>query len=288
MNIFEKKLGKGFLDTLPNLPGVYRVLDHQSKVIYIGKAKNLKRRLGQYKNAKRRKKHKKMRKIIENATSIEFEVASSEAEAELKETKLIQELRPKWNVVGAFCFLYPMVGLKSENRELSLCYTTDPSVWEEFQFHGAFRSREITKEAFFGLVELLRYIGHCSSKAKRSSSKRPKYSSVYTFRQISEELVFHLEKFLKGESKVFLESLVFELLENAGARNKSAEVQETLKKIIRFWKHEALPLYQAREISPGCGYPIHQEERDLLFIKYRYSLKNRKSINPTLTSNSKK
>src|SRR3712207_3474100 len=100
MSTFDLKLGIGFLESIPTSPGIYKVYDQKSNFIYVGKAKNLRRRLSQYKNAKRRKKHRKMRKIIEHADRIEYEVCPSELEAELLETQLIQTHRPKWNIAG--------------------------------------------------------------------------------------------------------------------------------------------------------------------------------------------
>src|SRR5689334_14759973 len=130
-------------------------------VVYVGKAKNLRRRLSQYRNAKRVKKHAKMRAIVKSAARASFEVCESELHAELLEEQLIRELRPKWNVVSAFSFLYPLVGLGEGARgELILAYSTKPEERVDLEWFGAFRSREITGEAFFALVRLLARVGH--------------------------------------------------------------------------------------------------------------------------------
>src|SRR5438876_3484169 len=55
---FDRKFGPEFLESLPGSPGVYLVYDRQEELIYVGKAKNLKRRLSQYRNTLRRKKHR--------------------------------------------------------------------------------------------------------------------------------------------------------------------------------------------------------------------------------------
>src|SRR5690349_13492981 len=103
---FDFKLGKDFLASIPPAPGIYKIYDGDSEFIYVGKAKNLRRRLSQYKNAKRRNKHRKMRQLVREAARIEIEICNSELEAEILETQLIQTSRPKWNVAGAFYFLY--------------------------------------------------------------------------------------------------------------------------------------------------------------------------------------
>lgn len=279
MSAFDLKFGKKFLDSIPPLPGIYRIFDSESTLIYIGKAKNLKRRLGQYKNAKRRRKHRKMRKIIESAASIQFETCATECEAELLEASLIQLHRPRWNVVGAFYFLYPMVGMKHTADASYFCYTTQPELFEDFEFHGAYRSRDITRDAFFSLVELLKYVGHPLPKIKSyQDGLIPKYSYLYGFRQIPSDWLPLWADLWRGSSKYALEVLVLALIENAGARKDCAKTQELLNKLRRFWIHEATPLFKACSRLNHESYPISQKERDLLFLKYRHSFLKNESV----------
>jgi excinuclease ABC subunit C len=268
MNLFDQKFGNQFFDSVPESPGVYRFLDASSQVIYIGKGKNLRRRLEQYRNAKRRKKHRKMKCIIGDASQIQFQTCPNEEEAEVLETQLIQSLRPKWNVVGAFYFLYPLLGTRKKGEELSFCYTTQPEFFADFELHGAYRSRQITRDGFFSLMRLLSLIGHRSKSS--SVPNQPKFSYLQTFRRIPECWNAPISSFLKGESREFLELLALELLENAGARKRSKTIQQELKQALTFWKHEARSLHQARTQAPEFSYPIHQKERDLLFLRAKY------------------
>ena len=97
---FDRKFGAEFLESLPGSPGVYLVYDRQEELIYVGKAKNLKRRLSQYRNTLRRKKHRRMRGIVKDAARIEIQCAESDLDACLTEAVLIQKHRPRWNIVG--------------------------------------------------------------------------------------------------------------------------------------------------------------------------------------------
>jgi excinuclease UvrABC nuclease subunit len=166
LKAFDRKFGPAFFDNVPTEPGVYRVYSTDEKLIYVGKAKNLRRRLGQYRNARRRKKHLKMRSIVRDAARIEFDTCASELDACLLENRLIQSYRPKWNVAGAFHFMYPMIGTKVERGEIYFACTTSPAKFSDFELHGAFRSRHVTREAFFALMELLAYIGHPVARQK--------------------------------------------------------------------------------------------------------------------------
>src|SRR5262245_7935664 len=159
---FDRKFGTKFLESVPGSPGVYLVYDQQDELIYVGKAKNLKRRLSQYRNTARRKKHRRMREIVKAAARIETQGAETDFDACLAEMLLIQKHRPQWNIVGAYSFLYPMIGIRSADGNIDFCLTTTPEIvlneLPGFEFHGAFRSRRITGNAFFALMRLLRFV----------------------------------------------------------------------------------------------------------------------------------
>ena len=93
------------------------------------------------------------------AARIVWQVCASELDASLTEIRLIQALRPRDNVSGAFPFLYPFVGIRVDGRETHFCVTTSLEAFPTFELHGAFRSRAVTREAFFALMRLLRFVG---------------------------------------------------------------------------------------------------------------------------------
>ena len=268
---FDRKFGAEFLKSLPGSPGVYLVYDKQGELIYVGKAINLKHRLLQYRNTLRRKKHRRMRGIVQEADRIEIQRAHSHLDACLTETKLIQKHRPRWNIVGAYSFLYPLIGIRSKNSDIEFCMTTTPeAVLKEcpgFEFHGAFRSRRFTGDAFFGLMRLLRFVGHLN----RSNSRRriPRYSYIYSFRKLPREWPELWASFYKGESALAMEELILNLLENTGARRKPSEIQQHLDELKRFWKHEVMTLAKARKATGCVEWPVPQYQRDLVFLSYR-------------------
>src|SRR4051794_25612672 len=108
MTLFDRKFGKEYLASVPTTPGVYSLFDAEGQLIYVGKAKSLRRRLAQYRKAPRTKRGRKMRALIREATRIEWETCESDLEACLLELRRIQALRPARNVVGTFTYLYPM------------------------------------------------------------------------------------------------------------------------------------------------------------------------------------
>jgi predicted GIY-YIG superfamily endonuclease len=268
---FDRKFGAQFLESLPGTPGVYLVYDHQDELIYVGKAKNLRRRLSQYRNALQRKKHRRMRSIVKEANRIEVQSAKTDLDACLTETTLIQKHRPRWNIVGAYSFLYPMIGIRSVNGDIEFCMTTTPeAVLKEcpgFEFHGAFRSRRITGDAFFALMRLLKFVGHANAVNRRRQI--PKYSYIFSFRRLPASWVEIWASFYKGNSALALEQLILKLVDNSGARRNSGKVQEHLNELKRFWRHEVLSLSKARKTTGFTEWPVPQHQRDLVFLCYK-------------------
>ena len=268
---FDRKFGVEFLESLPGSPGVYLVYDRQDELIYVGKAKNLKRRLSQYRNALQRKKHRRMRGIVREASRIEIQSADTEFNACLTETMLIQKHRPRWNIVGAYSFLYPLIGIRSTEGNIEFCMTTTPEAvlneYPGFEFQGAFRSRRITGDAFFALMRLLRFVGHANASNRRT--RIPKYTYMFSFRRLPSNWAGIWASFYKGESTLALEELIVKLVESTGARHKSSRVQEHLDELKRFWRHEILTLAKVRKATGYIEWPVPQHQRDLVFLSYK-------------------
>ena len=95
------------LKTIPESPGVYQFLNKDQKIIYVGKAKNLKKRVSSYfqKNLKSRK----TINLVKNINSIEHVVVQSESDALLLENSLIKKNQPKYNILLRDDKTYPYI-----------------------------------------------------------------------------------------------------------------------------------------------------------------------------------
>ena len=271
MRIFDRRFGADLLAGVPEAPGVYRFLDDVGVVLYVGKAANLRRRLSQYRTAGRRKAHRKRRAIVQGAARVEWEVCESELAASLAEIRLIQALRPPRNVVSAFSFLYPYIGIRTGAAgETYFCLTTSPGAFPSFAFHGAFRTRDVTREAFYSLARLLRWAGHPVPRHHCRKLEVAPHSRVVGFRRLAADASAHWARLLEGASRDPLEALALRLLEHPGARAKRREIHEDLKAVARFFTREAQALARARAATGYALYPVPQEDRDLLFAEYRH------------------
>ena len=99
---------------LPLEPGVYQFLDRDGKVIYVGKAKSLKKRVSSY-FVKNRDHSAKVRVLVKQICAIKHIVVGSEQDALLLENSLIKSLQPRYNILLKDDKTYPWIVLRREN-----------------------------------------------------------------------------------------------------------------------------------------------------------------------------
>ena len=108
----KKEHIKNILALLPDTPGVYQYFDKEGKIIYVGKAKNLKRRVSSYFN----KTHDSIKTnvLVKNICDIKYIVVKSEEDALHLENSLIKEYKPRYNVLLKDDKTYPWITIKNE------------------------------------------------------------------------------------------------------------------------------------------------------------------------------
>ncbi len=266
---FDRKFGAGLLDELPATPAVYLFKDADGEVLYAGKAKNVRRRLQTYRNASRRKAHRKMRALVREAATLEVRLQPSERDALLAENQLIRSLRPRYNVDGAYSFLYPAIGIATRRGQALFCFTTriDAFAGLEMRWHGTFRSRHRTREAFEALISLLGRLGHPEPRSRTRDLPRVRGSRIVALRRV-ESLLPGIEQLLAGRSPEGLRDLSSRLLEKPDARAEAAEVGEDLRTLETFFRRDAQRLRRVLQAAGRTGSYASQDERDALFIAF--------------------
>lgn len=101
------------LETLPTQPGVYKFKDAEGKVIYVGKAQNLRSRVRQY-FTRARGTEPRIEKLVSKIADVELMVTGSEVEALILEANLIKSLKPRYNVLLKDDKSYPYIVITNE------------------------------------------------------------------------------------------------------------------------------------------------------------------------------
>ncbi len=103
---------KGIIDNLPDSPGCYQYLDETGTIIYVGKAKKLKRRVSSYFTNPRQT--AKTAKLVQNIRDIKYIVVNTEEDALLLENNLIKQWNPKYNILLKDGKTYPSIVVTNE------------------------------------------------------------------------------------------------------------------------------------------------------------------------------
>lgn len=141
-----ERLGADFFKGIPRGPGVYTFLSEHGKVLYVGQSKDLRTRLGYYKNARPDREPRRILRMIGRARAITFQLCGCAEEALARELMLIQEHRPTYNRALNGNPRHPFVALKLEHAtaEARLVESPEKAAGELFgAFRGAGRCRRL-------------------------------------------------------------------------------------------------------------------------------------------------
>lgn len=217
---------KGIVNNLPDSPGCYQYLNESGTIIYVGKAKNLKRRVSSYFNKEQQTLKTKL--LVAKIADIRYVVVNSEADALLLENNLIKQHKPRYNVL-----------LKDDKTYPSICITND-------YFPKIFKTRKTVKGAgrYFGpytnagalhaLLELIKELyplRTCNLNITPEGVRDGKYSACLEYQikkccapciaKISRDdyltYISEVTSILKGDIKVLQEKLLVEMKEKAVA-----------------------------------------------------------------------
>ena len=144
---------KAFVDALPSRPGVYRMLDAQGTILYVGKARNLKSRVGSYFQPSNVQ--PKVQALVAKTANMEVTITNSDTEALLLEFNLIKKHRPRFNVVLRDDKSFPYLHLETEHDFPRLNFYRG-SRKEPGRFFGPYPSAGAVRETLQQLQQLFR------------------------------------------------------------------------------------------------------------------------------------
>jgi excinuclease ABC subunit C len=144
---------KSFVDSLPSRPGVYRMLDGEGEILYVGKARNLKSRVGSYFQPSNVQ--PKVQALVAKTANMEVTITNSDTEALLLEFNLIKKHRPRFNVVLRDDKSFPYLHLETGHEFPRLNFYRG-SRKEAGRFFGPYPSAGAVRESLQQLQKLFR------------------------------------------------------------------------------------------------------------------------------------
>lgn len=156
-----------FLGSLTHLPGVYRMLNAKHKVIYVGKARDLKKRVTSYFN--RSQSSPKTVAMMEQVANVEVTVTNTEAEALILEYNLIKQHRPRFNVTLRDDKSYPYIYVSTQHRFPRLQFHRGPRKGKG-RYFGPYPSTHAVRETLNELQKLF-MVRQCQDSFFRSRSR---------------------------------------------------------------------------------------------------------------------
>ncbi len=139
------------ISTLPKKAGVYQFSDEEGKVIYVGKAKNLKNRVSSYFN-KNQYENAKTRILVRRIADINYFVVESEYEALLLENNMIKKYQPRYNIQLKDDKTYPFICIK--NERFPRVFSTRNLIRDGSEYFGPYASVRMMNT----LLDLIRQI----------------------------------------------------------------------------------------------------------------------------------
>lgn len=241
---------KRFLKQLPSKPGVYRMLDQQGKVLYVGKARQLKNRVSSYFRSSGLS--AKTVALVERIADIEITITGSESEALILEQNLIKTLRPPFNILLRDDKSYPYIYLSGHPEYPSLTlrrlrhrkkagkgryfgpYTSAWAVRESLVFlQKIFQIRQCDDSFFSNRTRpcLQHQIGRCSAPCVRQITP-----------QAYAEDMQHAAMFLEGRNPDLIQALI-ESMEQASLNlefEKAAHYRDQINALRRVQENQSI------------------------------------------------
>ena len=236
------------LQLLPQEPGVYQYYDKEDKILYVGKAKNLKKRVSSYftKNHDNAKTGVLVKKIV----SIKHIVVATETDALLLENNLIKKYQPRYNVLLKDGKTYPWICIKKE--AFPRVFSTRRVIKDGSEYFGPYTSTK-TVRTLLDLIKGLYPLRTCNYQLSRENINSGKFKVCLEYHlknckgaceglqteEVYNKQIVAIREILKGNFKDSLGN--FKKLMNSYAENLQFEDAQRIKE-----KVEVLENYQSK------------------------------------------
>lgn len=245
-----------FLKTLPNSAGVYQYYDKEDAILYVGKAKNLKRRVSSYFH-KEHTDYGKTRVLVSKIERIAYIVVASEVDALLLENNLIKKLQPRYNVMLKDDKTYPWICIKKER--FPRVFSVRNVVKNGSEYFGPYSSSRAMR-VLLELIKQLYPLRSCTFNLSQENIENGKFKVCLDYhikkclgacesKQSEEDYnqsIAEIRSILKGNTRTIIQPLK-EQMQTYAASLEFEKAQEIKEKL------DALENYQSKStvVSPS-------------------------------------
>ena len=233
------------LVTLPESPGVYQFFDNAGKIIYVGKAKNIKKRVSSYFN--KTLDNNKTRILVRQIFEIKYIVVETELDALLLENNLIKTYQPKYNIQLKDDKTFPWIVVKKE--AFPRIFSTRQKLDDGSMYYGPYPNVQVMN-ALLHLVREMYPLRTCSLDLSQQKIKAKKFSVCLEYhlkrclgpcegKQEKEEydrMIEEIHLLLKGKTAALIQTLKFrmQMLSNNYLFEDAQELKLLLAQIEKY------------------------------------------------------
>ena len=255
MNISEKIQLQ--LQSLSSEPGVYQYFDSSNKIIYIGKAKNLKKRVSSY----FQKAHEdgKTRVLVKKISKIEVIVVNSEIDALLLENNLIKKYQPRYNILLKDDKTYPWICIK--NERFPRVFSTRKLIKDGSQYFGPYPSPQLVR-TLLDFIRKIYPLRSCKYHLSKENIEKEKFKVCLEYHignckgpcvdlqndEDYQQSIDQIKQLLKGNIRSVIQH--FKLVMNNYSKQLEFEKAKDVKEKIRLLEN-----YQSKSsvVSPNIN-----------------------------------
>ncbi|MBL1278951.1 MAG: excinuclease ABC subunit UvrC [Fluviicola sp.] len=263
------------LATLPEKPGVYQFYDSSDTILYVGKAKNLKKRVSSYFNKKQE--YGKTRVLVRQIVDVKYIVVDTELDALLLENNLIKKYQPKYNIQLKDDKTYPWICIKKE--PFPRVFTTRRMIKDGSKYFGPYPSVKVVN-ALLSFIKETYPLRNCSLDLSKKKILEGNHKVCLEYhignckggcegKESEEEYLQHIEEIehiVKGNIGEVIKSLKTKM--NEYSANLEFELaQETKSKIETINRYKAKSTVVSPSISQVDVITVLQDEKTA-FVNY--------------------
>ena len=267
---------KKIADTIPKEPGVYRFVDTDGVILYIGKAKSLKNRLSSY-FGERKGRMNKTRALVKNAHHIEFTMVDTEADALLLENTLIKKFQPRYNVMLKDGKSYSYLCIKKER--FPRVFITRKVIKDGSTYFGPYTSKTRLK-IILDLIKTLFPLRTCSYNLSEENIQKGKFKVCLEYHikncigpcvgleeeEAYQEKIVQIKNMLKGNFRAVKDHFKNEMAKHA--ENLEFEKAQLIKEKLRaFEDYQGKSTVVSTTIKDIDVFAIATDEKEA-FINY--------------------